>query len=1084
MGRQATVRNPAVRNRTSAWRTATAILAAAFISFFVYKIEASSALSLEKAKSISASFEGRVFTPPPRKSGDIRKLLEAASDSNRAELNVWRARADATPTGSTPNDRAESLRDRAIAAGESGRLKQMIADLEASLDQGPTAPRLLSNIYFLMAHAEKENGNLRANVALRQRSLDVLPKTNRNVLRRHTLYTALGLSKSLIGDLEGARKDIKTAQSLLNRAEEDAERAFEKGRPDYSYFIPINTELMLRVESEIALNAGRYGEAETKLRRALEIINEDIAGGKLSGRQLSVYKMDTVRKLEKVRILWTLAFTLTLAGRHAEAEIIARDGIQLSVDRFGRNSVYTAKALDPLITVFNRTGRVDEARLLANIALDIFSSLGVETDGHTLNKARQKLADVLVAGTDWDGATKTYAQIEEAAHGDNLLLDRFYRYDLNRAVTLLQTNQVKAAAGITGPAWERLKKNLGAKHFDTAEAAGLHGATLQRQGKTVEALRAFRAAFPILTQRSRQTDGEEVSAGRDIRLKMVMEGYLDALDATDEPKVAEEAFLVANAARARGVQAALSSSATRAAISDPDLRDLVRREQDAQKQIAALYGILSNAMAADGSAGSEIVQLRKAIDDLRSARATLMGVIENRFPDYAELLNPKLATIADAHANLGSEEALVATYVGVEKTYVWALPVSGEVAFTAVPLGRDRIEAVVRDLRRALDPRATTLGDVPDFDVVLAHKLYRALLAPVWDGWKNAKSLLIVAHGALGQLPFQVLVTEPVHLTVDSESLFSNYRAVPWLSRSHAVSVLPSVSSLAALRRLPPAPTSRRSFVGFGDPWFSKKQVLAAKGNPHANPAKSAALTDRGLLAVRGMPMRLRAAPLVEDVESASLATLPRLPDTADEIKGIARVLGADLAQDVFTGARANESRVRSMELSGYKVIAFATHGLVPGDIDGLTQPALALSAPDVEGSGGDGLLTMDDILGLRLDADWVVLSACNTGAGDGAGAEAFTGLGRAFFYAGTRAVLLSNWPVETTSAKLLTTDIFRRQADNSVISRAEALRLSMLALIDGKGFVDEVSGKIVYSYAHPIFWAPFSLVGDGGHRN
>jgi CHAT domain-containing protein len=167
------------------------------------------------------------------------------------------------------------------------------------------------------------------------------------------------------------------------------------------------------------------------------------------------------------------------------------------------------------------------------------------------------------------------------------------------------------------------------------------------------------------------------------------------------------------------------------------------------------------------------------------------------------------------------------------------------------------------------------------------------------------------------------------------------------------------------------------------------------------------------------------------------------------------------------------------MDLSDRRVIVFATHGLVPGDLDGLTQPALALSAPQVAGVPGDGLLTLDEILGLRLDADWVVLSACNTAAADGGGAEAASGLGRAFFYAGTRAVLLTNWPVETTSARLLTTDLFRRQAQDPGLGRAQAMRRAMLALIDGRGA--EADGRVLFSYAHPIFWAPFTVVGDGG---
>jgi CHAT domain-containing protein len=109
-----------------------------------------------------------------------------------------------------------------------------------------------------------------------------------------------------------------------------------------------------------------------------------------------------------------------------------------------------------------------------------------------------------------------------------------------------------------------------------------------------------------------------------------------------------------------------------------------------------------------------------------------------------------------------------------------------------------------------------------------------------------------------------------------------------------------------------------------------------------------------------------------------------------------------------------------------------------------------------------------------------VVLSACNTAAADGAAAEAVSGLGRAFFYAGARALLVSNWPVETVSARLLTTGIFRRQAADSKLARAEALQLTMLELIDS-AYARDANGKVLYSYAHPMFWAPFTLVGDGG---
>jgi CHAT domain-containing protein len=201
---------------------------------------------------------------------------------------------------------------------------------------------------------------------------------------------------------------------------------------------------------------------------------------------------------------------------------------------------------------------------------------------------------------------------------------------------------------------------------------------------------------------------------------------------------------------------------------------------------------------------------------------------------------------------------------------------------------------------------------------------------------------------------------------------------------------------------------------------------------------------------------------------------LSRLPDTAEEIRGIAQVIGADLERDVFLGASANEQTVKALDLARYRILAFATHGLDAGDLDGLTQPALALTAPEVAAIEGDGLLTMDEILGLRLDADWVILSACNTANDTGAG------LGRAFFYAGARALLVTSWPVETTSAKALTIDLFKRQAADSSLGRARALQQTMNTLIDSGVFTEPQTGKIVFSYAHPIFWAPFALIGDG----
>ena len=217
-----------------------------------------------------------------------------------------------------------------------------------------------------------------------------------------------------------------------------------------------------------------------------------------------------------------------------------------------------------------------------------------------------------------------------------------------------------------------------------------------------------------------------------------------------------------------------------------------------------------------------------------------------------------------------------------------------------------------------------------------------------------------------------------------------------------------------------------------------------------------------------------------ETIQSIGLHDLVNLPDTEEEIRDIARSLEADPAASVFVGKKASESLVKSMNLADRRVIAFATHALVPGDLDGLRQPALALSSPEMNAENEDGLLTMGEIMTLKLDADWVVLSACNTGSGDGSGAEALSGLGMAFFYAGSRALLVSLWPVETTSARILTTSVFQRQQRNPQLGRAQALQQSILALMTGPGLKDPATDRIAASYAHPLFWAPFILVGEG----
>ncbi len=767
-----------------------------------------------------------------------------------------------------------------------------------------------------------------------------------------------------------------------------------------------------------------------------------------------------------------------------EAEIVAREAVLKSLEEGGANSNFLAQLVRNLTIALRYQGRYEDAEAMARATIDIYEKSGTKPEHNWFADTRAHLAMILFAQGDWQGAVREF---DRARQANEFIGERFFASNTALSVALMKAGRTREAMTMLSETYDKTEKRLGAKHVQTAQLRGALAAAHAATGNTELALSLFAKAIPILLSHSRQsTDGDTTAQDRNQAIRLMLESYIGLLAdirGTDRERkagidAAAEAFRIADFARSQSVQGALAASGARAAAGNPDLADLVRREQDTNKQTAGLYASIANVLSAptDQQDPKAVEALRGRIDQLRGARAALMEEIEARFPEYAELINPKPATVERARSSLSPGEALIATYVGEDRTYVWAVPHEGAMAFTVAELGREDLGDTVALLRSSLEPNAQTLGDIPDFDVAAAYGLYKQLFEPVEAGWKDANSLLVVAHGVLGYLPPSILPTAAVDLDPASGALFSNHRDVVWLARSHAVTMLPSVASLAMLRALPPGAAERKSFAGFGDPLFSAEQATS----PAKEAAQVAALTSRGLK-TRGLPVRLRAAPKTTDLDSAGLAQLPRLPDTAEEMRSIAVALNADLTKDIFLGERADEGVRKAIDLSGYKVLAFATHGLVPGDLDGLLQPALALSSPKVTGGKEDGLLTMGEILGLKLDADWVVLSACNTGSGQGAGAEAVSGLGRAFFYAGTRALLVSNWPVESTSAKALTTDLFRRQAEDAGLTRAEALRQAMMALIDEGGYVDSKSGKMVFSYAHPLFWAPFTIVGDGG---
>jgi CHAT domain-containing protein/tetratricopeptide (TPR) repeat protein len=491
---------------------------------------------------------------------------------------------------------------------------------------------------------------------------------------------------------------------------------------------------------------------------------------------------------------------------------------------------------------------------------------------------------------------------------------------------------------------------------------------------------------------------------------------------------------------------ALNALALRFSAGNDRLAELVRKDQDLAGEAGKLDKSIIAAVSAEPSRrdGAKERRIRDRIAVIGKERDDLQAVFMRDFPDYAALSKPQPLTLKDIQALLTDDEALVIIDLKPKdaKSYVWAITRSvadwKETAVTA-----DQVSETVSRLRALLNADSRE-----PFDPKLSFALYRQVFGPVESIIGPKARWSLVLNGALTSLPPQVLVT--------SDPAGQALKDVDWLIRAHAVTVLPSVSSFKVLRSKAAAAEAKNPLIGFADPVFDRDLPRLQQNS----------LVMASLAVARGV----RGA--IADIAVLRKA-LPALPETANELKQVAASVKASDA-DLILGPDATETRVKRSKLDQYRIVYFATHGLLAGEVSQFAklnaEPALVLSLPAKPTELDDGLLTASEVAQLKLSADWVVLSACNTAAGDKPGAEALSGLARAFFYAGGRSLLVSHWEVETNSAVALMTGTFAALAANPQLSHGEALRQSMLAMINHPQQPNLVE---------PKYWAPFVVVGE-----
>ena len=503
----------------------------------------------------------------------------------------------------------------------------------------------------------------------------------------------------------------------------------------------------------------------------------------------------------------------------------------------------------------------------------------------------------------------------------------------------------------------------------------------------------------------------------------------------------DDSYEVEQRATSSAAASAVSKLAARFAAGAGPLADLVRQDQDLtaeeERLDKSLIAAISKPPAERNAAADD--QIRKHIAAIKSEHDKLKEILNQRFPDYVALSKPQPLSLAQTQALLADDEALVVFDIDAT-SYAWIVTRTDADWVELKVSGKD-LDSQVKALRQSLK-----LGEEKPFDPQLAFKIYRETFGSFADRISSKKRLSVVTNGALTSLPPALLVTR--------DPAGKPLKDVDWLIRSYAITILPSVSSLKILRTASATASAAKPMIAFGDPVFSR--------GAHAQAQRQVAMRS---ITTFYSGTRIDIASLRE--------RLPQLPGTRTEVEAIAKALDADPG-DIRLGLAVTETATKQARLDQYRIVYFATHGLVAGELAQFTkskaEPALALSIPDRATDLDDGLLSASEIAQLKLNADWVVLSACNTAAEDKPGAEALSGLARAFFYAGARSLVVSHWEVDDQATARLMTGTFQANASDTKLSHGEALRQSMLGLIDNAKSDDD---------AHPRLWAPFVVVGE-----
>ena len=764
---------------------------------------------------------------------------------------------------------------------------------------------------------------------------------------------------------------------------------------------------------------GRYAEAEPLYRKALEI--DRAAPGDTPASTAADYQ--------------SLGANLDAQGRHREAEPLLRKTLEIRRATLGDHREATGSAYNSLAENLDAQDKAGEAERMHRRALDIFRE--------TLGELHPQTALAYASLASNLNRQKRYAAAEP----------------LLRKALDIRRSTLGERHPETAEAYDSLAQTLYLQYnHAAAEPLSARAVAIVRERRSRD-LRAVGSDGEAALRRARANDDRGVHDGR-IFARHLRIAWLAAKDRpADLARLREDAFTTAQDLDVSPAAEALAQTVARAATNGVGA-DTARRRQELSTQARRLEGELVGSLA--GRDAARPAQLRVALDTTGRELAVLDSRLRRANPQYAEMTSPSPLTLAQVQQRLRPGEGLLLIVPTGDDVHVFAVSRT-RVAWNRLFNQQAQIDQRVRTLRCQVDdglcaaapasasaaPRGP-VGRLPPFDLNAAYALYHDLVAPVESALQGVDRLLVTTSGALADLPLALLTTAPPRANANDASALGS---APWLANRYALTTLPSVSNLRASGPAPVATGRRVAFLGYGNP--------AMTGPTQDQPRR------------RGSPAAIGPADLRHG--------LPPLPGAAKELRAMAGALGAS-SDSLHMGAQATEASVKtSPGLARANVVAFATHGLLSNEVKGIDEPSLVFTPPVKATAQDDGLLTASEAAQLKLSADWVILSACNTAGADGSpGADAMSGLARAFLYAGAKALLASHWHVFDDSTAALTVETLTIQRANPRLTKSQALQKAMIAVRSGRRADGSRIAGWTADWAHPAYWAAFVLISAG----